>query len=416
MDAMATPLILTPEQQQALVDDEAAQRLVDDWTTKMLAINRNMMDLNESPMAKNLRMRKDYKEEYTGETGKVAKMALEDLDGLWDNYILVGRALEEAQEICKPKGFFGRQSKTAAAKKLLDYSIELPKVYVPIAERSLLSGAERTDRACPQMVLDSMIQSFTRTRDALASIEKAEETLSQSVQQAKNEASSLASWAKSLGAGDAAVSVEALAKELADDPITASAKLASARKAIEAERERLAAFQREAAALDDDFAQAKVDLGALRDLSSRAALAIDETKQKILPPWSFAQPEGKEAADALEEWLRSVEQARQLGKVAAAKIGLANWRVNCKARTEQAQRVYAQNRRALDEREDLKGRFRAMEAKAKAMAARGANQSAWAQVQRDADETLAYKPVDLPKARRLVEAFETSVLTATRSM
>jgi len=402
-------------QHPALESEEAAQKLVDEWTVKLSAISRNLMDLQESEAAKNAKMRVRFNEPYTGATAPMAKEALEDLEGLWRNYLILSHAHEEAVAICTKRGFFV-PSKIEAAKKLLLPSVELPTVYVPVSKRSLLSGAERIDLACPSDVLEAMLKSFDKARDSLEAIERAEKELLTSVEQARKESGALREWAKALGATNMDNDrLTALANDLSNDPIGASAKLSLARVEIEKERARLMAVDKLAKEVDRGFQEARKNVAAFRDLGDRSRLAIEETKAKIQGPWSFQVPEGPEAASALEEWLASIEQARAAGKIQAASVGLKKWEANCATRAAQAESIYANNRKLLDEREELKGRFRALQVKAKALAARGINPSAWSGVQQQAEDILWVKPMDMAGARKFVSAFESSLSAAARS-
>ena len=147
----------------------------------------------------------------------------------------------------------------------------------------------------------------------------------------------------------------------------------------------------------------------------RSAAAFVEARQTIAAPEELAQPEGDTATASLAEWLRTLEQNSADGRFAAVKVGMVKWERECNDQLNAARASVDRNRALLDERVELKGRFKAMSAKADILRRRGvvvgeAVEAASSQ----ASGVLDAIPFDIRAGRRLVEAFEAAVLAASR--
>ena len=118
---------------------------------------------------------------------------------------------------------------------------------------------------------------------------------------------------------------------------------------------------------------------------------------------------------SLAEWLRTLEQNTADGRFAAVKVGIVKWERDCNDQLSAARAGYDHNRALLDERVELKGRFKAISAKADALRSRGVVfGEAVETASRQASGVLDTIPFDIVTGRRLVEAFEAAVLAASR--
>jgi hypothetical protein len=119
---------------------------------------------------------------------------------------------------------------------------------------------------------------------------------------------------------------------------------------------------------------------------------------------------------SLAEWLRTLEQNSADGRFAAVKVGMVKWESECNDQLNKARASYDHNHALLDERADLKGRFKAVSAKADILRRRGVVfGEAVEAAENSARSVLDAVPFDIRTGRRLVEAFEAAVSAASRS-
>ena len=117
----------------------------------------------------------------------------------------------------------------------------------------------------------------------------------------------------------------------------------------------------------------------------------------------------------LDSWLRTLDQHAASGRFAAVKVGLARWEQACNDCLEVERANYARNRAGLDERTELRGRYRALCAKAVALQRRGMALGEAAEAAgRQGKSVLDAIPFDLRAGRRVVETLEAALSTARR--
>ena len=156
-------------------------------------------------------------------------------------------------------------------------------------------------------------------------------------------------------------------------------------------------------------------MAALQDLIARADAALAEVRKTLADPEELALPGGENGIDALNEWLSTLEQNVANGRFAAVKVGMVKWERDYDDRLNAARAGYAHNRALLDERDELRGRFNALCAKADALQRRGVVLgAAVATASRETKSVLDAIPFDMRAARRLVAAFEAAVAAASK--
>ena len=382
------------------------------WQGRLTTVSRNLMDLAEQAATKRIRVRLP---QYQGVTSARAKAAVEAIDGLWQDYLLLARVVEEADDLAKRSGIF--HNTDAEIRDLLDgASVQLPSVHVPLPARDLLTAADRSDRVRPAEVLDAMQKGFVTARDTLAEIDQAESRLTPRIAALTHEAQVLGRWAATLGgAAPAEGDLSALASGLEADPLGAVAAADRVEAALGRERARLEALEREQGQIRTALADNRAALAELTELAQRSRAAIEEARSKLAHPAGLVEPVTAEALASLAAWLDTLEATLARGQASAVKVGLAKFHADCASRLEAERRNYARNRADLDERVELKGRFTALSAKAAALAERGlALGPTLRELAREADEALAAKPFDADSGRKLVAGYETALAAAIR--
>jgi hypothetical protein len=199
------------------------------------------------------------------------------------------------------------------------------------------------------------------------------------------------------------------------DPLGGASEVDQLDAAVAQWRTELQAADADRKAILASFERGKAALAELRDLVARSGVAFAEAREQIADPVGLVPPTGAEAAEALDTWLRTLEQTAAAGRFAAVKVGLAKWEQACGERLAEERAGYARNSAALDERTELQGRFRALCAKADALRSRGlALGEAAEATARQGKRVLDAVPFDLPAARRVVAAFEAALSAARK--
>ncbi len=380
---------------------EPARRAVEMWRDRLATVARNLADLNGSDDVRRLRARLAGADPFDGVTLAVARRVAAALDGLWADYLLVSRTVDEAAALAR-RPLFGAPRDGEAAALLDGPSIRLPAVSVPLRARGLLDAAERSAAVTPAAVLDAMVEGFDAARRGAASIAAAA-----TANRIKLDALRAEPAARD-PAGRARL--DAAARALDRDPLAASGLLAPLAAALSAARAEAEAAERRRAALVDGLARAGADLAALRGaLDRRAAARRDAASLVVLP--SAEDGAGDAAAD-LAAWLDRLAAVGAGPHGDAAAVGLGRWADACTAARGAAEAEAAEISARLRERDDLRGRFRALRVKADALAARN---GAAAPGSAAAAAALDAQPFDAPRARALLADYEAGLGAARRA-
>ncbi|WP_237477245.1 hypothetical protein [Lichenibacterium dinghuense] len=375
---------------------EPARRAVEMWRDRLAAAARNLADLNGSDDVRRLRARLAGEGAYEGATLAAARRVAAALDGLWADYLLVSRTVEEAAALAR-RPLFG-QSRDGEAAALLDgASIRLPAVAVPLGARGLLDAAERSAAITPAAVLDAMVEGFEAARRGAAAIAAAATAGRLKLDALRAEPAA--------AEAPLAARLDAAARALDRDPLAAAGLIAPLAAALAARRAEVGAAGRRRAALADGLDRAHADLAALRDaLRRRDGARRDAAGLLDLPP-------AVDGADDLAAWLDRLAAAGAAGQGDAALVGLERWSQGCAAARGAAEAEAESVAARLRERDDLRGRFRALRAKAAALAARepaAPHSSAVA-------AALDTRPFDAARARALLAAWEDGLAASRRT-
>jgi hypothetical protein len=115
------------------------------------------------------------------------------------------------------------------------------------------------------------------------------------------------------------------------------------------------------------------------------------------------------------DWLDALDARRKRGDWRTARIELDKWVAACTTHQEAARRTLAANMAPIEARDELRGRLKALYAKADAHAARGIRVDAKvAQLGDEAKDSLYSQPADLQKAAALLSAYEKALNLAIR--
>ncbi len=403
------------------MSDETISARLAAWQGRLALVSRNLGEINEHPAVLRMRApRRDAASVFTGETAARVDEALAALDELWKDYLLLNAMLDEAEGLRKQSGLF--QSHDAEIRALLDgRSIALPATHTPLAERGLLTTAERSDKATPDELLAAMEKIFTMVKGTVLAFDEAETALAPRMAALAGEARALAARAEAAGeAASAEIAAlagraEAFGAELAADPLGAGAKLDETAAALQGWRARLDAAAQARAALGAALLAAREGWNELQETSRRARAAYAHARAEIADPLGLLPPTDATIIAQFGAWLDAIEGTFKSGNWQAAKAGLDKWTLSRDTRLQAERRIHAANSAPLAARDELRGRLEGLRAKAGAYASRGARfDPAVTRLEGEAKAILHGQPVDLGKAASLVTAFEAALNRAIR--
>ena len=395
--------------------DSTLEAQLQSWQERITTISRNLMELGEAETTRTVRARlKNAQHPYSGLTAGQAGAAITMLDGLWEDYVLLAGVIEKAFDLAKRSGLF--HDNTAQIVALLNGpSVELPAIHVPLQSRGLLDASNQ--RACTTLaaVMEAMQHEFVLARDQIVRITKAESEARAQLDALDAEAASLKTWAASLGVE--LVDVEAVAQALANfnaDPLSGALALDALASQLAGQRKQLQLLDAQRQAVATDLNAATQALEELKDLLQRSTAAVEESREKILEPQGLLDPMAKQALEPMQTWLNTLSETLAAGRWRSVKVGLAKWQADCDTYLAAERQRYAGNRAALDERADLRGRYKALVAKCQSYQQRGMSLDETLESLAQQTETaLQARPFDLAAARRLVNSYETALYAHT---
>jgi len=261
---------------------------------------------------------------------------------------------------------------------------------------------------------------FAIAKDAVLELDEAEARSTQRLDALVGAAHQLAARAEGLGFDPAEIAVlaapaESLGAALTADPLGAATRLQEGEAGLAQWRARLDSAERERDALAAAFAAAGKALEELRQLSQQAHEAYESSSTKIDGQSTLPRPTETAIITQLAAWFDALDTSRKRGDWRAAKAGLDKWTAACAGHHEVERRILAANLAPLEQRNELRGRLKALRAKADAHAARGIRLDA--QTVRLGDEVkdmLYSQPADLKRAAAVLCAYETALNLAIR--
>lgn len=376
---------------------DSARRTVELWRDRLATMARNIADLGDTDDVRRLRARLASGEPYEGTTLAAARRAAAALDALWSDYLLLSGTVDEAAELSRRTLL--RPGRDDEALALLDRaSIRLPAVSVPVRARGLLDAAERQETVTPREVLDAMVAGFDAARRGISAIAAAE-----TAGRIK-----LAALRVGAGARDPAVAarLDAAERILARDPLESADALAAASATVAAGHAAAEAACRQRADLAEALAGRRRALDDLR----RTLAARDAARAAAEPLIDLPSRDGSATTpEDLDGWLDRLARAGAAGQGDAARFGLQRWTEACATAQTAAAAESDVVARRLAERDDLRGRYRALRVKAEALAGRVAPSPT------EVAAEMERRPFDAARARPALARFEAALAVLSRT-
>ena len=394
---------------------EQADRLLEEWHTKLRVATDNLLALDDSLTYKRLEGKDDLPQtRLTGRTQAQVTPALAAMHDLFQHIGRLAEVVERAQELRRGLSRFLPNPETLRQiEHLLNGpSIKLPSARTPLAQRSLMSASETPQTITPARLLDVMMQAFEVARSAIMAVDTAWARLEPALGECETQAIALERLAEGLGeknAPDVAKMRERLASLRANvesDPLGVNADFdAELRPLLDRARLRLGEADRQRAQMRTELERGRALLAQLCALNQQCGEALSTCRQQIDSPDGLQSPLGADALAELERWLGTLDEALAQGRWKAARIGLDRWLQTTGEYARAANAALAANKAPLEMRSELKGRLSALRAKARA---RGMNNDISLDALAGEAETLLRQcPTPNGRIARLVHDYET---------
>ncbi|BCY12409.1 hypothetical protein [Actinoplanes sp. L3-i22] len=369
--------------------------------TAVEAMSRNLVELDQLPARHDL-----DSTTLTGRTATEWADASVAMGTLWDGFRMLSESIARAQSLRTQR----RLSDSDRAKfvhEVLGPSILLSTTTVPLAQRGLLGAGQITTTCSPAELLAAMERSFTVAIDVAT---RAADAWQRLLPAAGDVAASL-KRARDAGAPAALLNqadrlLGDLTGTLAGDPLGADPSvLARVRELIaRADAERTSAIE-----LRDSLNRRLSAARATADELDQAERAAREARDRVdgrFPPAQVAAVRPL----SLRPDLAAVEALAAAGQWALISPRLAKWSREARERLAALAVVRTHNERLLADRDELRGRLSAYQAKA---LRHGLGEHARLSPLADRARTLLHTaPCELEQARTAVNAYQ-ELLTAT---
>jgi hypothetical protein len=301
-------------------------------------------------------------------------------------------------------------------------SIRFPPVQTPLAQRGLLTAAEREEAISPEDLLAAMLGAFEVARDAVMAVDGAWTRLYPTVEAAQREVESVQRLAASLGeeAGDelaaARAEVEALRQRIARDPLGAEGELdGGLSPRLRGLRDRLRALAEPREQVTSGRERARALLNELQDVHAAGRECFERCRREIERPPGLTEPPEHGVVDGLTSWLETLEAAVGGGRWQAAQVGLARWLEAAERGLAGERAAYAANAAPLAMRDELIGRLSARRAQLRALMVRGVALDPELDVRAaELEELLRRRPTPLSEAATQVGEYEAHLAALLR--
>jgi hypothetical protein len=378
------------------------------WTATISHIGKAMEGLSQDPGY--LRLKAQLRlGALSGVTRSRGSAAVDAAEQLWMLYLKLDQQLSEAIELRRSNNPFGRDERLARIDTILTgRAIALP-AEANLATMTLSAASDRM--ASFAEVFAVMQNAFATVRDIVLA---AHRVWSQSglldgyrarIAALETEATELG-CARPLSISDAAGLLARFETAIDADPIG----LDDAGKAIAALLGKadamLASARADQAAAQTLLAKAEVQLAEISLSYARTVKLRSERLAKIRDPAPSSAPPSDPAVE-LRPWLATLARTFAEKRPTAVLKGLQSWAIQAAKSAGELAAIEEEDKRLLDVRQDLRGRFSALTAKAEARAAQGRLAPETASLFQQARALLFGTATPLPDAVALLRRCET---------
>ncbi len=386
-------------------------QLLADWQRKTHFVSQNLLELQSLPVFQTLSA-PDVG--LTGQTGQAVRRSVEAVNELFHQFTLLSDLLAKATDLRQRiNPHFHSETRLQEIVYLFSQpTITLQSTPQSLAQRSLLGPTELVETLTPEALLAQMIPAFTQAKDIILAVDRAWLTLEPDLIAFQTEITRLRSQAQQLGLPEPAALAQAEARlnDLRDrtlsDPLGSQLNLrGELQPLLTSVQQTLAQLAQQKAQLTDQFTQARQALAQIQTQNQQIQTLIQDCQLKVRDVTAQLQPPLPAAAiTALADWLDRLTTSYNNGLIQPLLVGLSNWLAQVQVLLRQQAQAIACNQAPLNQRNELRGRLDAMQAKAKAKGqAEDPQLSIWAT---QAREILYSRPSPLNEAIALLTAYE----------
>ena len=171
------------------------------WESRLSSAAHNLFDLQSDPTYQCLTGTSGApKTQLSGVTAARISPALENIGTLFQCFDLLRSTIDRAVQLRRdlPALFGGDQKERELARLLTGKSVRIPTGQIPIAKRTLLSGADDQGCISPDELLKSMVRAFETARDGVMAVDAAWRDLGGKVGDASRQIAALRCGAEKL--------------------------------------------------------------------------------------------------------------------------------------------------------------------------------------------------------------------------
>jgi hypothetical protein len=391
------------------------------WNDRLGAAAQNLLDLQDEPTYQQLTGSGGMqKSPVTGVTASTVEPALGAVLTVFQHFGLLKETIDRARVLRAdlPAPFLRDQKLRDIEDLLFGKSIHLPPVDVPLEQRTLLSAVRNVECISPDDLLETMVRAFQAAKDGVIAVDKAWKDLDLILSRINSRIEGLHARIALLGPESVAEldSAERLLEQMharvKNDPLGASAdidtRIGPVLTRLEAALVAKDQLNRE---IGDGISTAHSLLDTLTHLNRDAVAAATQVRQKVADSIGLPSPLPSEKIDGLREWLNRLEKKYADGMLDPVAVGLRNWNMAAQDYVSIDKAALSANRAPLEARNELRGRFDALKAKARAYGV--AENHPQIELAKQAEALLFGGPTALDRAAAAVAAYGKSLNSST---
>lgn len=400
---------------------ETIDQLLSDWRTKLDVASQNLLDLQNFATYQRLAGEAGFpKAKLMGRTAAQVEPALEAMNGLFQHFELLAQTLNQAQAMRQQiSSKRGQDEKIAEITQLLSTeSIQLPLIEIPLAQRSLLSASQNSNRVKPIDLMMAMVKSFETARDVVLAIDRAWTSLEAKLTASFQQIQTIQTQGETLGIKtfepltQAEQALSLLHDRVAQDPLGVQDEFETTiAPLIQTAQASLNQVIQQHQQIHQRMAQAGTLVAALRSRHQQALALYQEAHEKT-QGHPLQAPLAPETLEALAEWQQTLATKLSQGVIQPLLVGLQNWQAKYEAAQAVTEAAIASATQALELRQELRGRLHALQAKAQA---RGQIEDPeLVKLAEQSQQILFSRPSDLSAANQLLIQYEKRLNQASR--
>lgn len=332
------------------------------WKEKLLAINQNIMELNDLASSRMLEDNLDTGN-YTGLTEKKASECVKSINKLLQNYLILSKVIEKAQNLYNKSTIFHNYDDEINF-LLNGKSIILNKEDIPINNRELLYDKNKGDEITTKEILEIMAKDFERAKLDLNSIIEGEENTIKICSKMREEINELKLAAANLGINGLVLDGYISALEYCEkDPIVGVIQIQEISKEIYKFRNELYKSLKNSDELNEAIKEFCVILERIKRIVEVNNNFIVENKEILGKLDSYKIPEKDEKLQEFYNCIENLKHNLSLKKISAVNVGVNKLSQQLEAKLKDETDKLKENREQVENFNELNGRYTALEAK-----------------------------------------------------